>query len=78
MHKPNEIKDLINEFIWLIENRKLRIRFIANPDTILRIRKMNLSANPLNTIKDLKADIEILKDRIKKEREKLERHKLGY
>jgi hypothetical protein len=61
----NPIDELTKQWIWLMENRYIRIKNSHTPDTIERVyHNVIFSANHKNTIRDLKADIEILEDRI--------------
>jgi hypothetical protein len=70
------LKSLKNEVIWLFTNRSERIMHSDRPDVFNRLKRMSLSANQKNFVKDLQSDIAILKERIEHKKDMLKRKNL--
>ena len=59
------LEDLKKEFEWLVLNRAVRIKFMSCPETFERLHKNTIFAYAHKKTEEyLKADVEILKDRI--------------
>jgi hypothetical protein len=70
------LKSLKKEVIWMFANRHERIMHSDRPEVFNRLKRMSISANQKNFVKDLQSDIAILKERIEHKKDMLKRRNL--